>query len=513
MTFEDTLRDQLHRHGHQISLQGAGADHVIDRSRRRRRNQRSAGGVAVAAALVAGAVGAASLGDRGDGSLSIRNSGFGFPDAEPLDLSWSTVAGGVTNAMIVADDAELGTYALSTAPGARWSEDVPTVPRALYRLADDGTWEPILLGEAGRPVATDVAASGGLLYAISTSAVPGGAGYAPVISASADRGSSWQPTELAAVQPPNDLVEWDAGSALSIESTGDVTVAVVSTYFTPVIEEYQEQMEAGGDGSSLGIEYREEGLALVEYDLDDVPAVPASGGKPERVEPTVLDVTPWAELGIDGADDLGPDVQVYVLEAGSWAPVDAGLGGMGVGDLDVVGDEIALQVWDDAAATDGRPAPMRVVATSDGHHWREVGGLTDQGMLLGLGSTWIDVPWFSETGPSVRASLDGSTWETIDLATVDERLGGSQYVAWADSGPLGLAVITTDDHNQGYLATTLDLVTWTVVPLEELFGRDDLRQSNVIVGSDHIVVTGVFADEVADGEVAESVTAVGTPER
>ena len=59
-------------------------------------------------------------------------------------------------------------YALSTGPGAPY-QNVPdqVFPKAVYTLAEDGTWQPLVL-DGDRPRLIEMAGAGGQLYGVTT---------------------------------------------------------------------------------------------------------------------------------------------------------------------------------------------------------------------------------------------------------------------------------------------------------------------------------------------------------
>ena len=153
MTFEDTLRDQLHRQAADLPLPEREPGRAVARARARRRNHRVAAGATAVAALLAVAV-APQLAGGGDGDDSLTAGAAdegGLPPTGPLTFDWQATEGGLTSVSSTFQTDDGTIYALATGPGVRY-EDHPNgdYPRALYRLAEDGTWEAVPL-EGERP--------------------------------------------------------------------------------------------------------------------------------------------------------------------------------------------------------------------------------------------------------------------------------------------------------------------------------------------------------------------------
>lgn len=516
--FEDRLRAELRSGAQSLRIEGRGPDSVIARADQRRHRQRAAAGAFAIGVLLAGAVGAASLrdGQAGDGVTSDAQQVAGLPEADPLELTWQSAPGGVTNVWAQVDDPVAGTFVLSTAPGARLVDPTgSSPPKAVYRLSDDGTWEAVVLG--GDLAATgDLAGAGGVLYAISTSPAAAGVGFQPFVSASGDGGRSWSEAPLAPVVPPSGVVEWKASSMLQVAAVPSATVALVTTWFTPDVVTDSDESAAASQGRELRVEPRDDGVAVISYSLEAPPEL-APDGEPATTLPSgageeELRVVSWAEVGVDGPQALGPVVQTFVQDGDDWVGAPAALNGLDISNLEAVGDRLVLTAWSRESDVVAAPSAAHHLTSTDGRQWTEVSGVSENGQLLPLGDSLVDVPW-SATGGGlvVRASGDaGATWARVDLESIDGRLDGSQAVASVDSGPLGLAIVTADARGRpGYLATTRDLVHWSVTPVAELLGRDDLNPV-VMVGADHVVLTASIPAP-APGGVAESITLIGTP--
>lgn len=564
MTFEDDVRSSLRTQADDLDLRGRGATEVMHLARRRQHRARRAGVVAAASVLGLGAVGVVSVRGRLDDGVSATSwaADTGLADTGPLELSWQSTPGGITGGVsgvpTYIEDAGGAIYALSTAPGSSFDPLSGASPEpALYRLGDDGTWLPASSGATAAPL-VDVTADDTVLYALGTSPGTGGVGYDTVVSSSVDGGATWTTVSVDPVEPPSTVVAWSASSTLSIERVPGATAAVVSTGFSPAASVIDQALAevglVGGPDSSYGLLFGDDGLSIVDHavgneaaeadkdraagdDPDPEPATTTpptsspsapsappgtavgSSGAPRSNEPPVVATISWAGLGITGPADLATRTQVLVEQAGAWVPVEvAALEGASVSRFTAVGQDLVVEgyVIDDPMTGAGS---MRTMASGDGRTWRPVTTMTEESRLLGLGTAWVDVPWGGGDGePTViRSSGDsGASWQTLDLATVDARLGGTSIDS-TSTGPLGLALITRDYRDgdgspDSFLVTTRDLRTWTVTPLSEVVGRP-AGYASVYVGSDRVVVTATLVSGDDRTAPSESVTAIGTPVR
>jgi hypothetical protein len=545
MTLEDILRDQLHHQAADVDLPEREPGRAVARARSRRRNHRVAAGATVAVALLAAVV-VPQLGAGGGGGDPVTAGpadAGGLPRTGPLTFDWQSADGGLST-VTSTFQAEDGTvYALSTGPGVRY-EDHPDgdYPRALYRLADDGGWEAVPL-EGDRPNAVDVTTDGGLLYAVSTGP-DGSGGYNPQLSISSDRGDTWSVEDIAAVDPPSDVIPWLKTSSLAIESSGDTTLAVVSTAFRPNQEEVFPQLREPGAYARHQAVPQEDGFALVELPAavppsvppsaegagtDTAPATTADGTTFEVSAPTttavdlvpvpattspigppadggeVVELVPWAELGVSGIEALSTRNEVFRRAGDAWEPLEAsGLDGVQNAAVSVSGGRFV--------ATGFLPAEMRSVAltSTDGSTWSPL-SLPADGAVVGVGSALVALPYDATV---VHVSPDGgATWSEVDLA--DFGLDPGQGISTvADAGPLGLAFVTAPrpGTSGAQLVVSGDLADWTVTPLDDVVGAGGVIGTSVVVGADRVVVTGSIpsADPTS---LPETRTAVGTPVR
>jgi hypothetical protein len=564
MTFEATLRDQLRRHADDLPLPQREPGRAIARARARRRHRRVAVGATAAAAVLVAVVApqvARGDGDGRDDSLTAgpADAGAGLPLTGPLAFDWRTTEGGLTSvtSAFQADDGAV--YALATGPGVRY-QDHPNgdYPRALYRLGEDGTWEAVPL-EGERPDAVDVTTAGGLLYAISTGP-DGNGGYAPQLSTSADGGDTWTVDDIGAVGPPSDVIGWLKASNLAIESSGGTTIAVVSTGFRPNQEDVFPQLREPDAYSRYQAEARPEGFALLDVTggagavrpraeedaaaadeaaraagdatspwsavgstnaappgadptttvapLEGTVVPPVDGAPPADESPfaatEVVQLVPWADLGVSGIEALGGHHQVFQRTEDGWAELDAtGLPADLAGiELTATGDRFVATGF---PMRDGSPAAY---TSTNGVSWAPVASPEPQ--VVGVGSALVSLPY---DGTVAHVSPDGgASWSEVDLTAVGVAPGS--FVASVDAGPLGLALITfpADGGDGGQVVVSGDLVDWTVTPLEEVLGTGDTLQARVVVGADKVVVAG--STPPADpSTLPGTLTAVGTPIR
>jgi hypothetical protein len=560
MSFEDDFRSTLHSHAGDLDLRGRGATEVMHLARRRQHRVRRAGAVAAVSVLGVGAVGVLSVRDRADDATIASETESGLTPLGPLDLSWQATddgLSGLTGGPIFTEDASGVIYALSTAPGSQYAADGTPPEPMLYRLAEDGSWQPAGGGGAA-PRLTDLASDGTLLYSLSTAPGTGGAGFDTHLSSSDDGGQTWTDASVLAVQPPSAAVDWTAHSTMQIDSSPfGAAIAVISTGFSPPWSLATDAATAEGismDG--VGLETTDAGVDVVRHDVEapapearekdpwgaeavtpgstappttgPAPVAGPDGGLPEAPEPTrpastVLRSYTWAELGVTGPEALRATATVLVREADAWVQVDgSGLAGMSIERVDVIGPDYVVRgtVYD---GTDRMAPPtVRTMASSDGRSWRVVAADIARGWgsrIVGVGTAWVDAGIDDGSGvPPMQVSVDrGATWQTFDLGSVDGRLAGGQVVG-IDGGPLGLAAVVQGDAGEtGYLITTRDLVEWTVTPMAELSGQFATSAGvgpSVVVGADRIVVTATVPQhEYVEGRIAPSVTLIGTPIR
>jgi hypothetical protein len=539
MSFEEMLRDQLQRDAGAVPLPRRDPDDAADRARRRRRRRRAgrAAAAGVAAAVAAAAAVPPMLPDSPD-SLSMAGPGSsGLVPTGPLELDWRSGTGGLSNVRTAFQDDAGVVYALSTGPGAR-EADHPEggLPRALYRLTDEGTWEPLVL-DGERPRAVDVASGGGLLHAVSTGPASGGEGTSPRLSTSADGGATWSSQEVAPVPPPSTVVPWHRISTMSVESDGATTLALVTTSFFPDVETVFPELadadadhgpgpgegEGGGDSTFVtrSVEAREEGLALVEREgsgtvvrregaqaagdpgrLPTEPPQAAAAREAEvegEAEGEVVRVVPWADLGVDGPEALGGRAQLFRQAGDRWEPAEIAGGAFGSltgAELVVAGDRFVATGW---SRVEGRTV---VLASTDGTSWSPL-PLPGEGPVVSVGPVLVQ-----HEGTVLQVSADGgATWRPVDLAGAG--LPPDSVVLEIDGGPLGLAMVVARDDRLDLVASG-DLIDWTVTPLAEVVGTDEVGEATVVVGEDRIVVTAAPPGDAAEGD---SVTAVGTPRR
>jgi len=502
----ELLRDRLHHDATLVDLPDRRPERAAARARTRRRNRRA--GLVGAAALLVGVAAAlpalrGSSGEQGEVSTA---AGGGLVPTGPLALDWQQFAGGPGEARTTFQGGQGVIYALSTAPGNGASSEDRT--RTIYRLGDDGVWQPLVLdtGVGAAAKAVDMSGAGGLLYAVSTGPVAGDPSVAQ-LSTSDDGGESWTTEDLPAVAPPSDTVEWARTQAMAVESKGSTTLALVTTTFS--LADPEEVFPELADDQLLAVDIREDGLALVRQEGTIVVGEDGAmvGAEATGGEPEVVRVVPWSDVGVDGVGALTPPSQILRSGEGGWEPVDSPGGGLS--DLVVAGGRfVALS----SSIGPRSGAGSAAWASADGSSWSDV-ALPTPGRVVGLDDVLVDVP--DDFSGAVQASTDGGlTWEPIDLTALAGVEAG-RLVTDVSGGPLGLALVTSEPGGTDQTLTVSgDLVDWTTTPLPEVTGIDDRVQTSVFVGADRIVVRATpYGDLDMSTPPPATVTAVATPTR
>jgi hypothetical protein len=509
----ELLRERLRADARLVDLPERRPERAADRARARRRHRR-AGLVGGAVVLLAAATAVPVL--RGSGSTEgdVATTGEMFVRTGPLTLDWQRHAGGpgASREVFQGDDGVI--YALSTAPGGGASSEDRT--KTLYRLGDDGTWQPVVLdGDPGTaPDAIDVSSAGGLLYAVSTAPVAGDSSVAR-LSTSGDGGVTWSTEDLPAVAPPSDQVAWDEYHSMAVESRGATTLALVTTSFE--VADPEEIFPEMASSESYVAVPREEGLVLVRYyglttapDEDSARSVQADGdpsGAEEGAEEEVRTV-PWSQIGVNGLAALHPPSRVFRAGDDGWEPLDSP--GGNVIDLVVAGGRFVALSSSMGYRDDGAGSSAR--ASADGSSWTDV-ALPATGRVVGVNDVLVDVP--DDFTGVVQASTDGGvTWQPVDLTTA-AGIEPGRVLTSVSGGPLGLALVTSEpDGTDQTLTVTGDLVDWTTTPLREVTGIDEPVGESVFVGADRIVVRATpYGDLDEATPPPETVTAVATPTR
>jgi hypothetical protein len=523
MSFEQMLREHMQHEADAVVLPMRDPDQAIDRARTRRRRRvgrTAAAGLAVA--MVAAVALPPMLRDADD-DVSVASGGAaGLVPTGPLDMDWRPADGGLSNVYTSFQSDDGTVYALSTGPGARLADQPggDDVPQALYRLADDGSWEPVAL-DGDDPQAIDVAGGDGLLYAVSTGPGSGGEGIAFRLSTSADGGETWSSEQIEPAEPPSTVVPWLSNQHMAVENNGSTTLALVTTSFEPDLLSLFPELN-GNEAGDFAVVIGDEGLVLwhsppVEQDgaaTRPTTAPQPSGAETETTEAVseseveageVIRTVPWADLGVDGRAALA-NTQLFRWADGAWQPVDGGaepLTGLGAAELQVAGDRFV------ATGYSGADAEPVALSSADGASWTPVSAPAAGWPVLGVGTALVRVPY---EGRVLHVSGDGGvTWSEVDLAAAG--IGEDAMVVSADGGPLGLALVVDHaDGGQRELVVTGDLIDWTTTPLADVTGLDATGEVTTMVGEDRIVVS---ASEALDGgsEPPASVTVVGTPVR
>jgi hypothetical protein len=546
MPFEQILRDHLLDDAEVVSLpERVDPARPIARAKARRRHRVTAAAVAtVAVVAVAGVAAVPALRDDGDGTDTvITPAAEGLVPTGPLDLAWSSAEDGLSGVESQFQQADGTVYALSTGPGVRYGDDVP-FPKGLYRLDENGVWQLQELDSEHRM--QDVAGVGDALYGVSTGPASQGDGSVVRLSRSGDGGETWTDEDIPPAEAPSADDHWSRSVTMKVESNGPVTLAVVNTQFSPdVTKLFPELAEDNGTPNWYNVEARDEGLVLMQLTssgsgasadgLTFVPeeqqTAPTSTVAPEQPteQPTTTDVDiltsdgrpvveedvhtiPWSDLGVSSQAGAYPvHNQVFRLDGDTWQQVDNDLGASVVYGVGVAGDLFT--------ATGFRPVPdgsepvadETTYVSADGAIWTPVETPHD-GRVVGAGPGLVNAPY---EGTTLDISADGgASWSQLDLAAVG--MAGDCTFAAAAGGPLGVAlVIAGPDGSPEALATSADLVTWTITTLSEIAGTDDIAVVTPFVGRDRVVllIQGHKPGGPESVEPGPSRTAVGTPRR
>lgn len=231
------------------------------------------------------------------------------------------------------------------------------------------------------------------------------------------------------------------------------------------------------------------------------PAPPASGSDLVRT------VT-WADLGVDGPEDLAPTHQVLQRDGDAWVALDgAGEAFTGLHGLELdaaAGGFVATGYTGEETAS-----RARAFTSDDGAAWAPITAPSG-GAVHGMGSALVAL----DLGAGGQVSTDaGATWADFEIA--EAGIGSLAGCTWADAGPLGVAALCEAADGPA-LAVSSDLRTWTVTPLADVVGDEAAATLNgmaIHVGDDRVVVTANGSTPVPDGGQAPSATAIGVPTR
>jgi hypothetical protein len=525
MTFEELLRDRLERDAASVALPPREPGRAVARARARRRHRRVAVGVAAVSAL--GLASIPLVAGRGDdASVTTPGSGGLPPTTGPLDLDWRDAPGGLTLPRSTLQTQDGSVYALSSGPGVH---DIAEPAMSAYRLAGDGTWQPLAL-PGDRPRASTLAEAGGLLYAISTSPVAGGASPLPHVGVSPDGGRSWSDAPLPVTPAQVPVPGYRRVTTATLASKGTTTLALVNTTFEPDIGVYFPWTRTAPERYRL--DQRDEGLVLTW--LRDryanglppnrpSPAEAAATGTPGPYatvppgpQPTDAQddddtddvaIVPWSELGQSGKPEVGVSHELFVRSGDGWQKRAADLSGLDDPDnfydaqLSAVGDRFVIQGRNQRVMG----STTRFLASDDdGAHWSAV--QSPDGAIFAAGTALV-----SAGDATLHVSTDaGGSWTDVDLAEVGAA-PGTRIGPGSVGGPLGAALILEDDRNGPVqVAVSGDLSTWVVRPLTDIVGPGTYVSAWAFVGADRIVVG---AEHSPGGRGSGSVTAVGIPVR
>jgi hypothetical protein len=519
MTFEETLRDRLERDAASVPPPPRTPGRAVARARARHRHRVVAAGVvAVLAVGTAVAVPTLLAGDtEHTPSVELPATPATLPPTGPLDLTWRPTSGGIMYATAQVQDGDT-VYAISTGPGFHYGAPMngTHMPIALYRLGDDGRWQPTPLDGDQRPYTANLATADGALYAVSTA--PGS--DVPRVGVSRDGGATWSSHALPPAGFPEGTRNLTRQAYGSVAARGDKVLALVVTRF--YVDDDAVFPEKKGHPEYV-VERRPEGLVLSKFTLGGftttrpaapgatttLPAgAPTTGPGAETSRPPILSrgereairTVPWSKLGLRGPDDLAPRYQLFERSGDEWRPVDIQPADLGVlaEHLSVAGDRFVLTgIY---ARTEG------AFVSDDGHQWNRV-PLAKGEKLVGASSALVRYP---QTGTTARVSVDGgASWTDVDLGANGADPGLD--VIDASGGPLGVALLLGDagDHPI-QLAVSSDMISWTVQKVSDVVGAGAYVKGWTFVGADRIVVA---AERAPGGNDAETITAVGTPVR
>jgi hypothetical protein len=501
MTFEDTLRDRLEHEAESVPLPPRTPARAAARARDRHRNRLVViGVVAVLAVGTAVAVPTLLAQDRDRApSAEVPATQPTLPPG-PLDLSWRRpTSGGIMYATAQVQSGSGTVYAISTAPGFHYGDPMPDrqLPIALYRLGDDGRWQPTTLG-GQRPYADTLAAAGDTLYAVSTA--PGT--HSLRVGASRDGGDNWSSDELPPADFPAGSRNLTRQAFGSVAARGDQVLAMVVTNFYPDEDAIFPEKKAHGD---YVVERTAEGLSLVK--VTAFTAVPAPGTTQPGTRPSfptkkaeTIRTVPWSALGLHGPEGLGSRVQIFERAGDGWERLQIEPTDLGAHPdrISVAGDRFVI------SGLEGLDAGAFV--SQDGRQWSRIPVPRDEN-VVGTGPGLVRYP---QAGTKVQVSTDGgTTWTAVDLGAkgADPNL----QVISASGGPLGVALLLGDaQEHPRQLVVSADLDSWSVSDVAQAVGAGSYVKGWTFVGADRIVVG---AERAPGGNDAETVTAVGTPVR
>lgn len=504
MSFEDSIRDHLQREADAVRLPRREPDRAVADARSRRRRRLAAAGAGAVVAVVAVAAGVAAVpggagdgGDRADVAVGVDLADV-VPATGPLAFDWQAAGDGLYGVRTSFQAADGTVYALSSGPGFVRS-DADRASAALYRLGDDGVWQPVDLESGGRPFALDVTANGEALYAVSTGPGAGADDKVTQLSVSTDGGDTWASDDLAPVAPPSDLA-WEQFESFSVETVGDTTIALVTTTFHLDFEVSFPDLA----GDYFAMEPDEDGILIMP-----VEGTPGPEGEPPPGSRTLT----WAELGVSGPDDLVAH-QVMRNTGSGWEPVDAtGLPGRGARLGTAGGKFVAEGTAEDGSVSvsaDGvawTPVPLPQAEEDDSLMDATYDVRSFGPALVALETRWPTVmEGMAETRVLVSADA-GSTWQPVDLTAAG--VPADTAISSIESGPLGVVLVARPSPDDPVLVVSGDLVDWTATPVADIAGADAVWSLDVTVGADRIVVTSTEQrlDEVTP---VGSRTVVGT---
>ncbi len=538
---ESQLSAELHLSAQSLSAAGD-PNRAIARSAQRRQRRSMAGAAAGLVAVGGLAVAAVNLRPESTNEVVVAAGGaeqVGSPG--PLSLEWRAVDAAVdwpTASFVAADGYR---YALSTAPGTRYSDaagDVYTpVPQAIYRTSDGENWD--VVAQDGPHLGT-LAERDGVLYAVSTSTDASGAVVSQVLSST--DGSTWSAADVALdFTPdgdPNGLLYPAGTPSLSLAVGDDQLIASAVRYRwfddqklaaylgVTAPSAYSELIDDGSGETKVVLrDYTECDAAWQRLEstatttsptsaADDASGTSAGDVALERdgTPSACLDLPIVAEssltdLGIVG--DLVESRAAVSTDGSTWAPIE------------VPGASIWFAGGQFLTATYGNFGVADLYRSSDGVAWSPVDtGAADSIEILGTSKDLlVGRAYHEDTGVATLAlsSDGGATWRELDASDVSPGTDSTSFFSSMAAGDLGIVVAFAGDGDsyspQSWtIATSADGVTWTSLPASDVEGLDSGYPGWAFVDADHLGVVFSGAKRNNDGTVG-AVTVLGTPTR
>lgn len=527
---EARLSDELHAAAEEIPTGGGDPNRAIARADQRR--QRRSMAVAAAGVAVVGGLSVASLALRPTSQTAVvaaaGDDGDPTTANAPLTLEWRTTDADVgwPVASFVGDDGLR--YALSTAPGTRFSDaDGPEstpVPQAIYRSVDGENWEAI---EQDGPRLGTLTSRDGVLYSVSTSTDASGATVGQVVRS--DDGATWSSVDVALdfdeVVDPNDVLLTPGAPWLTL-TAGDGQLIVSATRSLW----FDDQALAAHLGVAAENVYAEvvsddsgEPRVVVRDYTECAAAAEAIESAPDEVAPTTLPLSDTSEacdsppivadvsladLGISG--ELTQQRAAISTDGVSWTPTD------------VPGSQIWFAGGVFIAADFQRNGGAVFSRSADGVNWTPMSiGTADSIDIVGTSNNLLVGRSYQSDWSVEKLTISGDggeSWRDVDITEMDPTADGSSHVASIAAGDLGIVAVigkNSDDPDrplQWTVVTSTDGSTWTTQSVADIGDIGRGYPSWAFVDADHLGVVFEGARRNDDGSIA-AVTVLGTPTR